>query len=154
PHFYMELSRVLQQLDRPAEEKVALEKVISLDANSAEAHYALAQLAKKQGDSDASKSELEQTQRIRDAQTQRDVALGFVRSGVVLAKKGNYDDAVADFRKALEINPELGEAHFNLAGALLQKGETQAALESFRAALKLAPQWPEAHYQLGRTLVL
>ena len=97
---------------------------------------------------------MEQTRRVREADTKRDLALGAVRSGVVLAQKGDYDGAIVAFRKALALNPELGEAHFNLAGALLQKGEIEGAVETFPAALKLAPHWPEAHYQYGRALWL
>ena len=75
-------------------------------------------------------------------------------SGVVLAQKRDYDGAIVEFRKALTLNPQLGEAHFNRAGALLHKGGIKVAIQTFPAALKLAPHWPEARYQFGRALLL
>jgi len=37
------------------------------------------------------------------------------RRGDVLTKLGKYDDATADYKKALEINPENGSAVVGLA---------------------------------------
>ena len=83
----------------------------------------------------------------------RDLALGNIRAGIALAEKRQYDEAVEQFRKAIAIDPQLGEAHFNLAGARFERGDVRAAIDGFREAIRLAPKWAEAHYQLGRALL-
>jgi tetratricopeptide (TPR) repeat protein len=47
----------------------------------------------------------------------------------------------------------LGEAWFDLAGALMQEGDIEEALKTFPLAIKLAPRWPEAHYQFAQALL-
>ena len=152
--YQIELARALQKLDRQEEQRQALEAAIKLDPGSPEAHFALANLARGSGDAATAKSEFEKVRELRQGNINRDLASGAVRAGVLLAQKGDYDGAIREFRKALEINPEMGEAHFDLAGALMQKGEVGPAIASLRAALKVAPKWAEAHYQLGRALLI
>ena len=43
---------------------------------------------------------------------------------LALFKKGQLDEAVAQFQKALEINPNYVGSHYNLGNALFQKGTT------------------------------
>jgi hypothetical protein len=43
--------------------------------------------------------------------------------GVALKELGHLDGAVASFRRALEINPDLAEAHLNLSSLLLSLGQ-------------------------------
>jgi len=151
--FYLELSRVLHDLGRNDEQKAALETAVRLDPNSVEARYALANLARQTGDTAASREQFAKVQQLRQADVNRDLAQGEIRAGVVLAGKRDFDAAIEHFRKAIGIDPTLGEAHFDLAGALLEKGDASAAIPSFRQAIALTPAWAEAHYQLGRALL-
>ena len=50
------------------------------------------------------------------------------RQGTKLYNKGDYTGAEAEYRRALELNPELREATFNLGGALWR--QAQAAAQS------------------------
>jgi Flp pilus assembly protein TadD len=45
----------------------------------------------------------------------------------VLKQTGRLDDAVAEFRAAIQANAELPEAHLSLAQALQQKGDVDGA---------------------------
>jgi tetratricopeptide (TPR) repeat protein len=141
-------------MGRKEEQKTALETAVRLDPNLVEARYALANLAREQGATVQSQQQFAKVQQLRSTEANHDVALGHVRAGVLLAEKHEYDSAIEHFRKAVAIDPRLGEAHFDLAGALLEKGQLTAAITSFRQAIKLAPEWAEAHYQLGRALLL
>ncbi len=69
--------------------------------------------------------------------------------GNALAKKGRKDDAIAQYRKALEINPAYKVAHMNLGIALFDEGEKEAAIAQYQAALNLDPDYAEARYNLG-----
>src|SRR5439155_15020384 len=62
-----------------------------------------------------------------------------------LADQGKLNDAIAYFRKALQINKDYAEAHCNLGHALRQQGEFRQALEELRRGHELGsknPRWP------------
>ena len=63
------------------------------------------------------------------------------------------DEAIAHFQKALQINPDYAEAHFDLGNALLQKGSVDEAIAHFQRALQINPDYAEAHVNLGFTLL-
>lgn len=61
-----------------------------------------------------------------------------------LLSAGKIDEACQQFTAALKFNPELAEAHYGLALALLRKGEAARAREHLRRALTIRPDYPEA----------
>src|ERR1700757_3057001 len=69
-----------------------------------------------------------------------------------LARSKSWDEAIAAYRKALELAPNDPAMHYELALALEHKGAPRQAVEEFDAALRLKPSWAEAHYALGATL--
>jgi tetratricopeptide (TPR) repeat protein len=78
--------------------------------------------------------------------------------GTALFKKGRIDEAIAQFREAVRINPDDGEAHNNLGSALFQNGSAEEAIAQFREAVRINPAIADAYsnlgialYQLGRT---
>jgi len=54
----------------------------------------------------------------------------------------HWEKAAADFQRALEADPDLAAAHFNLALALDQEGKHEEAAEHFKKAVLLAPADP------------
>jgi lipopolysaccharide biosynthesis regulator YciM len=58
--------------------------------------------------------------------------------------------ALGMLRKALELNPELPEAHFQLGKWALEHGDTGAALEHLRAALRNGENSSKVHFALSR----
>jgi tetratricopeptide (TPR) repeat protein len=66
-----------------------------------------------------------------------------------LSRTKSWDDAITNYRKALELEPNDAATHYNLALALKYKGESREALKEFQAALKLRPKWAEAHHGIG-----
>jgi len=77
-----------------------------------------------------------------------------VARGTALAARGLLDDAIQQFAEAVQLNPNLAEAHFDLGGALLQKGRHSECIPRFREALRLGLEEfeAEAHYSLGVAL--
>jgi tetratricopeptide (TPR) repeat protein len=53
------------------------------------------------------------------------------QKGIALARSGNHIAAVKEFREAVALRPDYGEAHFNLGISLTQLGEVNAAVHSF-----------------------
>jgi tetratricopeptide (TPR) repeat protein len=72
--------------------------------------------------------------------------------GTALLKKGSVDEAIAHSQKALQIEPNNAEAHYNLGGALLKKGSVDEAIAHFQRALQIEPDYVEAHNNLGNAL--
>ena len=77
------------------------------------------------------------------------VARGLVDRGVQLAERGELDDAIALFRRALRCQPDLAEAFNNLGNALRSQGRFQQAAEHLERALAIAPDYAEARHNLG-----
>jgi eukaryotic-like serine/threonine-protein kinase len=72
--------------------------------------------------------------------------------GFSLISLGRHDEAVACFRKALEIQPGFAMAHLNLGVALKGKDDLDGAIAEFRMALRLQPDYAIAHANLGGAL--
>lgn len=83
-----------------------------------------------------------------------DIARGdaLVRLGVLLAKKGNLDEAIDLFRQAIELRENNTRAIYNYGLALSKKGERDAGIAEVRRALAIAPFDPEAQHGLGAML--
>ena len=65
------------------------------------------------------------------------VRLGSLRQGAE-----NYEQAIANFRRALELNDESAAAHCSLGTCLHELGRNEQALEALRTSIQLRP---EAH---------
>jgi Flp pilus assembly protein TadD/DNA-binding MarR family transcriptional regulator/Cdc6-like AAA superfamily ATPase len=74
---------------------------------------------------------------------------GWNALGIAYGKKGEYDQAIEAFCKALELKPDDHEAWYNLSVAYYKKGEYDRAIEAYRKALELKPDLHEAWYNLG-----
>jgi tetratricopeptide (TPR) repeat protein len=59
--------------------------------------------------------------------------------GVTHAQQGNWDVAEGHFKKAIEADPKLAEAQFNLGLALDKLGKHEDATAAFKKAVELAP---------------
>ncbi len=72
--------------------------------------------------------------------------------GYVLLGKGRLDEAIAEFREAIRLQPENGAAHHNLAGALHGEGRLDEAIAEFREAIRLQPDRATARHDLATAL--
>jgi len=72
--------------------------------------------------------------------------------GTALAAKGQNDQAIDQYRKALEIKPDYAEPRSNLGLALFNKGEKQEAIAQYREALDISPDFADARNNLGVAL--
>jgi len=69
--------------------------------------------------------------------------------GQALLQKGQVDEAMGQYQKALDINPNFDLAHNNLGQALLQKRQVDEAMAQFRKALEITPNYAAAQSNLG-----
>src|SRR4029077_8571990 len=68
-----------------------------------------------------------------------------------LSRNKAWDQAISIYRKALALDHNDPDTHYNLALTLKYKGDTKQAVEEFEATLRLKPKWADAHYGLGAT---
>jgi Flp pilus assembly protein TadD len=72
--------------------------------------------------------------------------------GSLLVERGQGDEAIAHFQKALVLQPDHAGAHHKLGIALVRKGEMDDAIRQLQEAIRLEPDDAEAHYNLGIAL--
>ena len=64
-----------------------------------------------------------------------------------------YDGAEAEYRKALELKPDLPGAHYRLGRVLISKSQSpenlSAAADQFKQELAISPENADAEYELG-----
>ncbi|MEZ4487346.1 MAG: tetratricopeptide repeat protein [Cyanobacteriota/Melainabacteria group bacterium] len=65
---------------------------------------------------------------------------------------GKLDQAISDYRAAIEANPELGQAHCNLGLIFNQRHEYDPALVEFRKALAINPKDAFTYNGIGAAL--
>ena len=78
--------------------------------------------------------------------------LAFNNLGFYLSGKGKIDEAMENYRKALEINPLYEDAQNNLGYALAGRKQYAEAISRYQAALQIRPNHVEVHNNLGNAL--
>jgi len=73
----------------------------------------------------------------------------FVAIGSSMARQGQFEDASAMARRALELEPDSAMAHSTLGQASAAGGDLAAAESSFQRAVELDPNTPRAHAGLA-----
>jgi O-antigen biosynthesis protein len=100
-------------------------------------------------------SESGEQDRKRDKHYYRNVGANFNAAkphyslGKALAKKGEWEKAIASYRKALELDSNSAEIYQNLGDALVKKGELDEAVIVYQKAIELQPNLWEVHHNLG-----
>jgi cytochrome c-type biogenesis protein CcmH/NrfG len=74
--------------------------------------------------------------------------------GEIFSQRGELQEAVANFREAIEIRPENAKAHASLATALMREGNTNEAFLHWQESLRLEPGNVNARDNLGVALAL
>ena len=73
--------------------------------------------------------------------------------GNVLTSQGRYDDAIAAYRRAIQLDPRYNLPHLNLGDLFLtRRGDLVAAIAAYREAVRLAPHFDFGHIHLGVAL--
>jgi tetratricopeptide (TPR) repeat protein len=65
---------------------------------------------------------------------------------------GRLDQAIAEFRESLRLNPQSAPTRYNLGFALSSSGRRDEAIEAFQEALRIDPDYAQAHNNLGALL--
>jgi tetratricopeptide (TPR) repeat protein len=75
-------------------------------------------------------------------------------SAEIFEVQNRYSDAIAEYRKAIELNPSAPDLHYRLGRAILLDSHSAKAMEEaaaeFRSELKLSPEDAACEFQLGQ----
>ena len=124
----------------------AAERALALDPNLAEAHAAMGWI----------KTVYDWDWAGADASYQRALALEpgnatVVRQAAVLAGTlGRFEEAMAQDRRSVELDPLRVATHYNLGRHAYYAGRLEEAAAAFKKVLELNPEDPGSHYFLGR----
>jgi len=75
------------------------------------------------------------------------------RATYVLERRGRVDEAIAYYRRALEVWADYPDAHVNLGNALFVQGKLEDAIGHYEKALRLRPELVEPHNNLAFALL-
>ena len=69
--------------------------------------------------------------------------------GIAYGEKGQYDQAISDFNKAIEINPRYEKAYSNRGIVYRLKGQYDRAISDFNKAIEINPTDAQAYNSLA-----
>jgi protein O-mannosyl-transferase len=82
----------------------------------------------------------------------KDNAIAHINLGVALEQDDHRPEAIAEYRKAIEIEPRRFQAHNNLANLLATMGQREEAFEEYQETLRLNPDAAVAHINFATLL--
>ncbi len=74
-------------------------------------------------------------------------------SGLASHKKGDFQNALAEFREAVRLNPNDVEARVHIGVVLMDENEVDDAIKQLHAAIQLDPDHAVGHLNLGLALM-
>jgi len=144
------LARAYEAAGRIAQAMRECEEAVRLSPNEAYPHYRLGSLLLDAGDVPAAMAHLREATRLNP-----NLARAWYVLGNALLARGtprDQEEALSCFRRAVERQPDLADAHNNLAALLAGRGELDDAIAHLRRALEIAPADPEVGTNLAALL--
>lgn len=81
--------------------------------------------------------------------TSTDDAVEHFNKGNALYGEGKYDEAIEQFKKALDHNPKDASSHFGLGNSYFLKKDYKTALGHYKQVVELKPDYAKVHYAMG-----
>jgi tetratricopeptide (TPR) repeat protein len=113
------------------EARAAYERAISLDDDLLDARVNLGRLLHEAGELNGAQAEY---QRVL---SHGEHAVAAYNLGVVLEDAGRANDAIKEYARAITTDPQLAEAHFNLARLYERRGDMRAAIRYLKGYREL-----------------
>lgn len=76
----------------------------------------------------------------------------YFKEGIKLHEKGKLEEAIQQYLKAIENNPEFDRAYFNLGATLFSLKKYDEAIEHFKKVIELNPMDAQTYYVWGNAL--
>ena len=149
---HAELGKLYRRLNQSAQAEASYRRALSYRPNYQDALYNLATLLQAEGRSEDAKECFEKVKALQESKDATRKATALNAEGIKYTGEGRPEEALAAFRKALQLDPGFFMAAYNQGVVLGRMGKKQEAMEGFRAAIRLRPDFVMAHYALGMLL--
>ena len=84
-----------------------------------------------------------------EKEPQKNRAITYFNRGVAYGRKGEVDRAIADYTKAIALDPNVALAYTNRGSAYYRKGEYERAIADHSKAIAIDPNHANAYYNRG-----
>ena len=75
------------------------------------------------------------------------------KKGHSYQEKGQWDKAIAEYNKAIELNPEYAEAYYNRGLAHYHKGQYDQAISDYNKAIEINPEYAVVYHNRGSAYI-
>ncbi len=137
----------LHQSGRLQEAENIYRNVLARHPANSEALHLLGVLCHQAGDNSQAVNLIEKSVKIYPGPA------AFNHLGASLRALGRFEEAEKSYRKALKLQPDFADAHYNLGNTLTDLTRHKEAEKAYRNALDLRPDYAEAYCNLGSLLV-
>lgn len=141
------LALTYEELGRIEEATVGLERVLELDPRASQASFVLAQM---QIDREEFNEALSTLGAIEDPGSAGERALRRNLVAECYIGLDRLDDARAELDRALELKPDLPDAHYNLGVIFERRGNMERAMEAYGQELEVSPNSFRAHFGMAK----
>ncbi len=135
------------------DEMAEIRKLLEADPEDFQAQCRLGELYFAKGMLDEAYTEVSKAIQMAEylrTQMANSLAMYYANLGTIQATQGKLDEAMGQYRKALEINPRDVLALFNLGRALYDRDQYLEAMPLYERLVEVTPDDPIAWFQLGR----
>jgi len=132
PNVHFGLGFLYWKLHEYEKAKEEFQTELANDADNAQAWAYLGDTEMKLGNREKATSGINKALQLRN-----DIRLAYIDRGILLSEENKHKDALADFRKAIALDPEQPDAHYRLARAYQALGESSEAEKEFALARQL-----------------
>jgi tetratricopeptide (TPR) repeat protein len=80
-------------------------------------------------------------------------AKAYSASGNAKSDRKDYQGAIADYNRAISLDPNYANAYYNRGIAKIRMGASNSAIEDFKHALKIDPDNADAYSNIGNVLI-
>jgi tetratricopeptide (TPR) repeat protein len=131
----------LKQFDKAV---MAYEEAIALEPENSGHYQNLAAVYAAKGDSEKARENYEKAASMSSELSPTDAAVNYYNMGVTYINGGQTQEAAEALKKAIELDPNHAEAHYQLGITLLGLDDMEGALEELKTYLVVAPDGPNA----------
>jgi superkiller protein 3 len=124
----------------PAQAKAAFEELLKKYPQEADLHLFLGITLLRLREPQAAEAAVKRALTVNPNHVEARTLLGWIDSDI----HGDFDSAIKEYAKVVELRPDVAEAYNNLGVAQKRKGELDKAAESFNKALERRPDFTAA----------
>ena len=136
---YLKKVQCLHKLDKFAESKESLDKLLDLSPNMPEAHVHLGIFYREKKEYDKAINCINKAIEVNP-----DYAYAYLIRGYVKMSLSDYCDEIEDFTKVIELKPNYATAYNNRGIIYRNKGDLDCAIENFEKAIEINSNFDRA----------